>query len=146
MQIMYELTLTNVSKWKHKSLVMSVSFVATEYAPGEGFTFGKQINRQLENGSVVDFGKLLPIVSGLNVIHEIIQMLLYKGVHSSFPEDKTTLWLVRKELLLMSQQQFSDIKALFLQQSEKQMEEYHGLLQRVSDVNEIREWQKVVVG
>ena len=72
MQIMYELTSTNVSKWKHKSLVMSVSFVVTEYAPGEGFTIGKQINRELENGSVVDFGKLLPIVSGLNVIHEII--------------------------------------------------------------------------
>ena len=34
MQIMYELTETNVSKWKHRSLVMSVSFVVTEYAPG----------------------------------------------------------------------------------------------------------------
>ena len=28
---------------------------------------GRQINGRLENGSMVDFGKLLPIVSGLNV-------------------------------------------------------------------------------
>lgn len=29
-------------------------------------------------------------------------MILYKGTHSSHPQDESFLWLVRKELLLMS--------------------------------------------
>ena len=65
---MYQLESKNVTKWKHKSLVLSASFMVTEYAPQEGFTLGKQINKELKNGSIVDFGKLLPIVSGLNVV------------------------------------------------------------------------------
>ena len=69
MQINYHLTTQNLSKWKHQSLVLSVNFVVTEYAPGGGFTVGKQINHKLQNGSIIDFDKLIPLVSGLNVLN-----------------------------------------------------------------------------
>ena len=72
MQIMYELSSSNVPKWKHTNLVLSVSFVLTEYAPTQGYTLGKQINRQLQNGSIIDFKALLPLVSGLNVTFNLI--------------------------------------------------------------------------
>ena len=38
MQIMYELNEEKNSKWKHKMLTLSVTFMVTEYAPEEGFT------------------------------------------------------------------------------------------------------------
>ena len=44
-----------------------MSFVVTEYAPERGFTIGKQISSEIENGTVLDFGKLLPLVPGLSV-------------------------------------------------------------------------------
>lgn len=68
MQINYQLATRNLSKWKHQSLVLSVNFVATEYAPTDGFTLGNQINRNLQNGSSINFDKLIPLVSGLNVL------------------------------------------------------------------------------
>lgn len=64
---MYELSSSNVPKWKHKNLVLSVSFVLTEYSPDQGYTLGKQMNKQLQNGSTIDFKALLPLVPGLNV-------------------------------------------------------------------------------
>lgn len=36
MQIMYELVESKVSKWKHKSLILSVSFVVTDYGSAGG--------------------------------------------------------------------------------------------------------------
>ena len=44
MQIMYDLVNSDVPNWKHQHLVLSVSFVATEYAH-QGLTLGKQINQ-----------------------------------------------------------------------------------------------------
>jgi hypothetical protein len=67
MQIAYRLGESEVPRWKHRSVVMSVSFVVTEYAPEEGFTLGKQINMDTRNGSRLDFDQLLPFVPGLNV-------------------------------------------------------------------------------
>ena len=67
MQIQYELTDQKVTKWKHRSLILSISFVVTEYSPEEGFSLGKQINKNIKNGSRIDFSQLLPIVPSLNV-------------------------------------------------------------------------------
>ena len=61
-------------------------------------------------------------------------MLLYKGVHSVCPEDKTALWLVRRELLLMSREEFKVIKKNYMLR-EHEPYEYHGLLEKVSEVN-----------
>jgi len=68
MQINYQLVSQNISKWNHQSVVLSVNFLVTEYAPGDGFTMGKQINQNLQNGSIVDFNTMIPLVSGLNVL------------------------------------------------------------------------------
>jgi hypothetical protein len=37
-------------------------------------------------------------------------MLLYKGTHSADPSDAAALWLVRKELLLISEEELEEIK------------------------------------
>jgi hypothetical protein len=42
-------------------------------------------------------------------------MILYKGTHSINPSDTGFLWLVRKELLLMSEAEFEDVKSFIYQ-------------------------------
>jgi len=39
-------------------------------------------------------------------------MVLYKGSHTKNPNDKGVLWMVRKELLLMSEEEFENVKDL----------------------------------
>lgn len=47
---------------------MSVSFVETDYAPPQSeFTLAKQINRNMENGTIIDLKKLLPLLPHFNV-------------------------------------------------------------------------------
>jgi hypothetical protein len=69
LQILYELTPNNNTKWKHRRVGLSVTFLLTEYAPQQVFTLGHQITPNLQNGTQFDLQKLLPLVSGLNVVN-----------------------------------------------------------------------------
>lgn len=64
-------------------------------------------------------------------------MVLYKGTHSDQPNDTAFLWLVRKELLLMSEAEFEDLKSFIYQHQSPQTLNFHGLTGRLSDLNEI---------
>lgn len=64
---MYTLDPTPNITWKHKAIVMSVSFVTTEYVPSEGLIVSKSIPNNINNNSKIDFPNLLQLVSGLKV-------------------------------------------------------------------------------
>jgi hypothetical protein len=66
-------------------------------------------------------------------------MFLYKGKHTDYPQDDGFLWMVRKELLLMSESEFEQVKEFIFQHQPKEKIDYHGLLERLSDLNEIGE-------
>jgi hypothetical protein len=69
----------------------------------------------------------------------MIQMFLYKGTHTAFPHDNAFMWLVRKELLLMSEFELEQVKSFIFQHQASEKLNYHGLLARVSSLNEISE-------
>ena len=66
-------------------------------------------------------------------------MFLYKGTHTAFPHDNAFMWLVRKELLLMSELELEQVKSFIFQHQASQKLTYHGFSARVSSLNEISE-------
>jgi hypothetical protein len=67
LQIAYSLQENPQLAWKHKQLLLSISFMCSEYLPMERRTLGKLVNFGLKNGSQVDLGSALPLVSNMNV-------------------------------------------------------------------------------
>jgi hypothetical protein len=49
-----------------------------------------------------------------------MKMALYKGTHTDYPEDDGFIWLVRKELLLMSQIDFEQLKSFIFHHKPKE--------------------------
>jgi hypothetical protein len=49
-----------------------------------------------------------------------MKMVLYKGTHTDYPEDDGFIWLVRKELLLMSQTDFEQLKSFIFHHKPKE--------------------------
>lgn len=62
-------------------------------------------------------------------------MVLYKGAHTDYPEDDGFIWLVRKELLLMSQLEFEQLKSFIFHHKSQEELNYHGLQARRSSLN-----------
>lgn len=63
-------------------------------------------------------------------------MIIYKGIHSLYPEDKAFLWFIRPELLLMSRHEFQEVLELIDGNDDAP---FDGVLKRLSDLNEIAE-------
>lgn len=67
LQIAYSLQENPQLAWKHKRLLLSVTFMCTEYLPVERRTLGKLVNFGLRNGSQLDLAAALPLVANMNV-------------------------------------------------------------------------------
>jgi hypothetical protein len=76
------------AEWKHKSMVLCVNFVMTEYATQEMFTLGRQINQEVGNGSIIDLGKLLSLIPSFQVPFGLVRWFCTKESTLNTPKIK----------------------------------------------------------